>query len=340
MMGTFLSGAKKSRKRRTDSPSAHVARIGWTLVTLLYDGVLDYGTCVDRFGISRREFQRDLLKIREVGKERGFGVSRITGGRVFLHAPDGRAGRLNLKADDALETLSRIAAALGGPIERELRTAIGERPADQQRGFLQVRDALPSDNNRVGGVFAFLKDAAAGPARVEFSYTPARGARAVRRVEPYHVVARSGRYYLVAYDLMRRDWRYFALDAITGPMRKDGTFPARPVPERFLAERAIGWIRGSAEIDITVRFTSVVAAAISARTWQRGQRVVPLSDGGVEITLSFGDVGEGVRWVLGFGSEAVAVAPPEAVAMARQTVERIARHYADASAIELTELAG
>jgi predicted DNA-binding transcriptional regulator YafY len=244
------------------------------------------------------------------------------------------------KGDEALDTFSRIAASLGGPIERELRKAIGERPADQHRGFLQLREALPSDVERISGVFSFLKEAAEGSARVEFSYTPARGPRAIRRAEPYHVVARSGRYYLIAYDLVRRDWRMFALDAITGPMRKDGTFAPRPVPERFLRERAIGWITGTSRIDMTVRLTSVVAAAVLARMWQPDQRVVRLDDGEVEITLDFDDVDEGVRWALGQGFEALVVAPPEAVSVARRTVERIARRYADASIAGLTELAG
>ncbi len=70
-MAAFGEASGKSRRRRTDTPSAHVARIGWILLTLLYDGVLDYAICIDRFGISRREFQRDLLKIRELGKEQG-----------------------------------------------------------------------------------------------------------------------------------------------------------------------------------------------------------------------------------------------------------------------------
>lgn len=338
-MGTF-GGASKISQKRKDTPSAHVARIGWILVTLLCERVVDYGTCIDRFGISRREFQRDLLKIREMGKERGFSVSRIMGGRVFLHAPEGFVGRLSVKNDDALDTLSRIAAALGGPIERELRKAIGERSVDQRHGFLHVRDVLPNDSEHVGGVFAFLKEAADGPARVEFSYKPARGARAVRRVEPYHVVARSGRYYLVGYDLRRRDWRYFALDAISGPMSKDGTFQRQTVPERFLVERAVGWIHGSAPIEMTVRVTSVVAASIAARTWQHDQRVVSLDDGGAEITLGFDDVGEGVRFALGFGAEALVVAPPEAVAAARQIADSIAARYAEAAGTGLRELAG
>jgi hypothetical protein len=44
----------------------------------------------------------------------------------------------------------------------------------------------------------------------------------------------------------------FAFGA-TGPMRKVGTFTPRAVSERFLAERAVGWIHGADQIDVTIR---------------------------------------------------------------------------------------
>jgi hypothetical protein len=55
MMATFAGASGKSRRRRTDTLSAHVARIVSILLTLLYQGVVDYAICIDRFGISRRE---------------------------------------------------------------------------------------------------------------------------------------------------------------------------------------------------------------------------------------------------------------------------------------------
>ncbi|HTV72736.1 MAG TPA: WYL domain-containing protein [Candidatus Acidoferrales bacterium] len=322
---------RKRARRRTDAPAKHLVRVVSILVTLLCDEVLDYAACVRRYEISKRVFQRDLRKLREIGREQGFSISPITNGRVFLTASDRRAERLSAHGREMTDLLGRIAAALGGPIQHELRDAVGERAADSRSGFLHLRGAQPHEGDRVFGVFRFLKDAAAGPACVEFSYTPAARARAQRHVEPYHVVARAGRYYLVGYDLRRRDWRHFALDAISGPMRKTGTFKRRPVPDRFLAERAVGWIGGSAGVEVTVRFRARVAAAARARIWQQGQRIVDLPDGGVEISLIVDDLGEVVRWALGFGSQAVVAAPPEAVAFARELIEDVARAYAGAA---------
>jgi predicted DNA-binding transcriptional regulator YafY len=327
-------------KRRTDAPSKHVARITWILLTLLYDGVLDYALCVDRFGISRREFQRDLLKLREIGRTRGFTISNITSGRVFLHHASPRIGRLNAKSAEVAAMLGRIAAALGGPFEREIRSAVADAPVVQRQGFLHLREPLPQNGERVADVFSFLKEAAAGPARVEFFYKPARGARALRMVEPYHVVARLGRCYLIGFDLARRDWRYFALDAISGPLRKAGTFTARLVPERFLAERAVGWIDGSGSLEVTVRLSAVVAASVTSRSWQDAQRTVQRPDGSADISLTFGDLGEAVRWALSFGSGAVIIGPAEAVAFARETIDRLARIYHDGMGSDLELMSG
>jgi predicted DNA-binding transcriptional regulator YafY len=217
-------------------------------------------------------------------------------------------------------------------------SAIGGASVSQRKGFLHVREALPRNGQRVADVFSFLKEAAAGPARVEFSYKPARGARAVRQVEPYHAVVRSGRCYLVGYDLGRRDWRHFALDAVTGPMRKVGTFTPRAVPERFLAARAVGWIHGADPIDVTIRLSPVVAAAVTARTWQATQRTVERPDGSVDISLALSDLSEAVRWAFSFGPEAVVIAPAQAVSLARQTIDRLARAYGGDIASSLPDL--
>lgn len=321
--------------RRSDAPSEHVARIGWLLLRLLHDRAIEYATYRDRFGRSSRGFQRDLCKLREIGRGH-FTISRTKSGRALLAVSAGGLSALSVQSRNVTATLSRIAAALGGPVERELRSAIGDAPAGERTGFLHMREPLPSASDGVTRVFEFLKGAADGPARVEFAYV-SRGAQTVRRVEPYHVVARSGRYYLIAYDLTRKDWRHFALDAMQErTLRKEGTFMPRPVPARFLADRAVGWIAGSSSTDVTVHVSALVAGAVRARRWQQEQRIVPQPDGSADITLTVEDPAEAVRWAMQFGPEAVVVAPPQAVALARDMVSQMAAAYDRRSQRRLT----
>ncbi|HTU76240.1 MAG TPA: YafY family protein [Trebonia sp.] len=51
--------------------------------------------------------------------------------------------------------------------------------------------------------------------RIRFSYTAASGERTRRHAEPHRLVVLDRRWYLVAYDLDRQDWRTFRLDRIT-----------------------------------------------------------------------------------------------------------------------------
>ena len=83
--------------------------------------------------------------------------------------------------------------------------------------------------------FDYLPAGAAAP-------TPAYGAP--RRVEPHHVVHRAGRWYLLAWDLDRDDWRTFRLDRVsprtpTGPRFTPREVPGGDVPA-FVAARFRG----------------------------------------------------------------------------------------------------
>ena len=311
------------RKKASGDRFSRVLRI---LLSLLADGTLDCERCCTRFEISLRELQRDLSVLRSLGRDFGFSLSNARGGRITLVRSAGRLAKLGNAQAETAAMLAGIGRALGGPIESEVRSALGDAAGGP--GFLDLREPRPRAGAEVSAMFALVKEAAATSARLEFSYTTAREGPTLRRVEPYLVIARSGRYYLVAFDLARKDWRNFALDAIAEPIRRDGTFTPRKVPDRFRREGAVGWIRTGEPLEVTVRVAATIAAAVSAREWQPEQRIERLADGSAAIVLRFDDQGEAVRWALQFGAEAVIVAPPEVAAAARETAECIAKNYA------------
>jgi predicted DNA-binding transcriptional regulator YafY len=73
--------------------------------------------------------------------------------------------------------------------------------------------------------------------RVRFGYTAAGGERTQREVEPHRLVALDRRWYLVAYDLTRHDWRIFRLDRVAGPLHPTGArFRQRELPASDAAE--------------------------------------------------------------------------------------------------------
>jgi predicted DNA-binding transcriptional regulator YafY len=73
--------------------------------------------------------------------------------------------------------------------------------------------------------------------RIRFAYGAASGERTERHVEPHRLVALDRRWYLVAYDLTRNDWRSFRLDRVLGvPQQTGARFRPRALPAADAAE--------------------------------------------------------------------------------------------------------
>lgn len=65
---------------------------------------------------------------------------------------------------------------------------------------------------------------------ISFNYENARGIQALRRVEPYRQIHHMLRWYLLAWDLDRDDWRVFRLDRMTDLLRTGTPYDPRPSP--------------------------------------------------------------------------------------------------------------
>ncbi|WP_163187581.1 WYL domain-containing protein [Cellulosimicrobium sp. SL-1] len=95
---------------------------------------------------------------------------------------------------------------------------------------------------------------------------PRAGVRPPRRAEVHHVVVHDGRWYAVAWDLDRDDWRTFRLDRMT---------PRTPTGPRFVARDVPG---GDVGAFVAARFAGTapgpVAAASSAATSGAAPRAV------------------------------------------------------------------
>ncbi len=86
-----------------------------------------------------------------------------------------------------------------------------------------------------GGLLSEVAAAAGAREVVRFAYADHAGSATERRVEPYRLVSMGSRWYLVAYDLVRDDWRTFRLDRMSGTRSVGHRFRARPLPEEDVA---------------------------------------------------------------------------------------------------------
>ena len=94
--------------------------------------------------------------------------------------------------------------------------------------------------------------------RLRFSYTARGGEQTDRHVEPHRLVSLGRRWYLVAYDLTRHDWRSFRLDRLADPASTSVRFRPRELP----ADDAVAFVR--AGIDNVPAAPQAVEAVVHA----------------------------------------------------------------------------
>jgi predicted DNA-binding transcriptional regulator YafY len=80
------------------------------------------------------------------------------------------------------------------------------------------------------GLLTTLAQACSDEERLRFAYTAQGGERTSRHVEPHRLVSLGRRWYLVAYDLARQDWRSFRLDRLENPRSTGMRFRPRELP--------------------------------------------------------------------------------------------------------------
>ncbi|WAL68605.1 WYL domain-containing protein [Amycolatopsis cynarae] len=210
----------------------------------------------ERLDVSPRTVRRDVDRLRELG----YPIVTTKGPEGGYRL--GAGSRLPpLLFDDeqavALVVALRIAITTGAGLEeaaaRALTTVRQVMPARLRHRVdsLQVTAVERSAAPRVdSGVLMGISGAVHAREVLRFDYataappTPGESAPP-RRVEPHHLVTWGGRWYLVAWDLDRGDWRTFRVDRITPRTPTGPRFTPRELPGGTVADFVASRFSGS-----------------------------------------------------------------------------------------------
>ena len=206
----------------------------------------------DRLGVSARTLRRDVDRLRELGypvqTQRG-----VDGG--YQLAAGAALPPLVIDDEEAVALAVGLQTAAQGAVEgiaessvRVLAKLVRVMPARLRRQVEALRAmTVPVPWNgptRVGvdpAVLPAVALACRDGEQLHFSYTAADGRHTNRHVEPHRLVWIGRRWYLVAYDLTRHDWRSFRVDRLAAPQGTGTRFRPRDLP----AADAAAFVRAS-----------------------------------------------------------------------------------------------
>jgi predicted DNA-binding transcriptional regulator YafY len=285
-----------------------------------------------RLEVTDRTLRRDVDKLRSLGYPVQSTVG--TGGGYRLGAgtslppllfdnDEAVAVVLGLRTNTAGNNVEEASARALAKLEQLLPTRLRRRIAALQTAIVSVpRGNLPAVNPRT---LTALAASCHERHRVAFDYLGNSGETSRRSVEPHRLVHTGRRWYLVAWDVNRGDWRTFRVDRVGTVTESGAPFAARPPPDEDLARYVS---KGAAVAAYPVRARVVLLAPLA-----RAAEALPPQYGHLEsldagrcvATLGGRTYKDIVIWLGYLGLEFEVLEPPGLIAELRTQAQRYAR---------------
>jgi predicted DNA-binding transcriptional regulator YafY len=291
------------------------------------------GELAERLEVSGRTIRRDIERLRQLG----YPVESLTG----------RAGGYRLRAGSAMPPLllddeEAIAIAVG--LRTAARASVTGIEETAVRALVKLDQVLPGHLRRrvraLGSATFVLP--APGPTVdpqhltviaaacrdsecLRFAYQSRDGADSHREVEPDSLVNHGRRWYLVAWDRRREDWRTFRIDRLAKPAATGVRFTARRLPAKDAAayvEQSITAAPNRFEALVTLH---AAAEEITSRVPAYWGTIEPIDARTSEYRTGDDDL----RWlamrIAMLGVDFEVREPPELVEHLRELASRLAR---------------
>jgi predicted DNA-binding transcriptional regulator YafY len=290
-----------------------------------------------RLGVSERTIRRDVERLRQLG----YPVDSLTG----------PAGGYRLRAGTEIPPLllddeEAIAIAVG--LSTAARASVTGIEETAVRALVKLEQVLPKHLRRrvraigsamvsppVGGPtvdpqhLTVIAAACRDSERLRFAYRSRDGTDSRREVEPHALVNLGRRWYLLAWDRRREDWRTFRIDRLARPASTGARFMARSLPAKDAATSVRESIIGAPnrfEARLTLH---APAADMESRVPAHWGTIRPIDAHSCEYRTGDDDL----RWlglrVATLGVDFEVHEPPELIEHLRALAERLERACAD-----------
>jgi len=287
----------------------------------------------ERLEVSPRTIRRDMERLRALG----YPVESVRG----------PAGAYRLRAGAAMPPLlldedEAIAIAVG--LRTAARASVAGIEETSIRALVKLEQVLPAHlRRRVGALgSATIAPPVGGPTVdaqhltviaaacrdtecLRFTYRSRDGTDSRRDVEPHSLVNLGRRWYLVAWDRRREDWRTFRVDRLDRPAATGARFTARKLPAKDASayvERRISSAPSRFEARVTVH---APAAEIASRLPSYWGRLQPIDAHSCEYRAGDDDLGWLAMRITMLGVDFEVHEPPELIEHLRELARRLRR---------------
>jgi predicted DNA-binding transcriptional regulator YafY len=272
----------------------------------------------DRLGVTARTVRRDVDRLRELG----YTVHAAAGVSGYRLGAGSGLPPLLLDDEEAVAVAVGLRTAAGGSVTgieessmralAKLERMLPSRLRHRVHALQSVTVPLAADVATVDpGTLTAIAAACRDHETLRFDYRAHDGVRTRRLAEPYRLVATGRRWYLVAYDTERADWRTFRLDRLTLRIPNGPRFVPRDLPAADLSGYT-SYAISSAPYRYQGRFTvHAPAATVAQRIAPTTGTVEPVDERTCTLVCGSNSLDELALWVALIGAPFTVHEPPE-----------------------------
>jgi predicted DNA-binding transcriptional regulator YafY len=282
-------------------------------------------------GVTARTLRRDVQKLRDLeypvhsvpGVAGGYRLGR--GGALpplLLDDEEAVAVVLSLRsaASHAVTGSAEASVRALAKLDQVLPSRLRSRIAALKHATVALTGPVPTVDP---SVLTMLGTACRERQRIRLRYVARDSAASERTIEPYRLVSAGYRWYLVAFDAGRQDWRTFRVDRICEPQVLGGRFAPRDAPDAaaFVAA-AVTTAPYRYQAKVLVR---AAAGALAERVSPTSGILQPAGPEACLLTTGADSLDAIVLHLASLGAEFTVLEPPELTERVRETAARMLR---------------
>ncbi|MBP2477989.1 putative DNA-binding transcriptional regulator YafY [Crossiella equi] len=289
------------------------------------------GELADRLGVTGRTVRRDIEKLRDLeypieSLKGAAGGYRLGSGAdlppLLLDDEEAVAVAIGLRTatNESIEGIGEASLRALVKLEQVLPSRLRRRVAALQIATVPLRPMPTISSDTLTTIAAACRDTE----RLRFDYRGHDGTDSLREVEPHHLVTWGRRWYLVAWDTARRDWRTFRVDRMRTRTPTGPRFTPRQLPTADPASFVSEGVSRLRQYSSTVRLP-VDADTAQERGFATWGRVEPESGDSCLLHVTGSDM-QGLAWGLGMlGIDFEVVDAPELAEHLLAVADRLRR---------------